>query len=102
MRRDVFLGDKIISGRVVSHEETYTIDAYKSECVTSQQLDKSGYDFVGILVILDNGESWFSGYEMKQENVEDKTDTNATAWYVSSGIIAGINYIKENNNKGIK
>ena len=133
--RDVFLGDICLHGRVVSHEETYTLDAYLQsvgvkankiqflyECspigemsrikypfgstytaraATTELKPHAGYDLVGTLVTFRDGSNWFYGYRMMQATVPDHARTNATAWYVSAGVLAGISLIQNNPGLGI-
>ena len=135
LQRDVFLGGKMVKGRLVAHEETFTMAYYLKttygndhakvqflyeaspigvmsrmrypfgydyieRCVTFEV--EEGYDLVGTLVVLDDGSAWFTGQQM--ENADARrflAETNATAWYVSAGVLAAIEWIKADPNRGI-
>ena len=133
--RDVFLGDTCLHGRVVSHEETYTINeylknqgvlaekiqflyecspvgelsrikfpfgsTYTSKAATSELNPNAGFDLVAALVLFADGSNWFYGYRMTQDSIKHTADTNATAWFVSAGVLAGIHLIRSNPDLGI-
>lgn len=132
--RDVFLGDVCIHGRVVSHEETYTINHYLtrqgacpekiqfiyecspvgeqsrikfpfgsvhvSQAATSELNETAGFDLVGALVVFEDGSNWFYGYQMTQDSIKSVHTTNATAWFVTAGVLTGIQLIKANPDLG--
>lgn len=63
---------------------------------------EEGYDLVGTLVVLDDGSASFTGQHM--ENADARrflAETNATAWYVSAGVLAAIEWIEAEPNRGI-
>lgn len=61
-----------------------------------------GYDMVGTLVILDDGRAWFAGHKMHNAEARGFFDlTNATAWYVSAGVLAAIDWVRHNRDRGI-
>lgn len=124
-----------IHGRIVSHEETFTMkhylekmynkkckiqfvyecsplgelsrtkwkfgEDYQSKCAV-EELDQNGYDLVGTLVVLKDKSNWFSGYRMHQDEARNAfRRTNATAWYVSASVLAAIEWVKNNPNRGV-
>lgn len=135
LQRDVFLDDVVIKGRLVPHEETFTMAyclertyansqasvqflyeaspigvfsrmrypfgyEYTERCVTNEV--DTGYDLVGTLIVLDDGQNWFTGYRM--ENAVARrffTDSNATAWYVSAGVLAAVDWIRAQPDRGV-
>jgi homospermidine synthase len=135
LQRDVFLDDVVVKGRLVPHEETFTMAyclektygntqasvqflyeaspigvysrmnypfgyEYTERCVTDEV--ERGYDLVGTLIVLDDGRNWFTGYRM--ENAVSRRffeNSNATAWYVSAGVLAAVDWIRAEPNRGI-
>ena len=131
MARDLRLRDHLVHGRVVAHEETYTIADYLLRkyqrhpevqfiyecspigemsririplgvpytplCVSSEADTDHGSDLVGTLILLKDGRAWSTGFDCTQFELADsiKTFSNATAWYVSCGILASILFIRE-------
>lgn len=131
MARDLRLHDHVVHGRVVAHEETYTLadyllrnyqrhpevqfiyecspigemsririplgTPYASVCVSSEADGDHGSDLVGTLILLKDGRAWSTGFDCNQFELADsvKRFTNATAWYVSCGILASILFIRE-------
>ena len=129
--RDLRLRDHVVHGRVVAHEETYTLAdyllrkyqrhpevqfiyecspigeisririplgvPYTSVCVSSEADSDHGSDLVGTLIVARDGRAWSTGFDCKQFELADsiKSFTNATAWYVSCGILASILFIRE-------
>jgi homospermidine synthase len=133
--KDFFLDEKVIHGRIVGHEETFSMqyhlltqfgkrckiqfvyecspigeqsritwkfgEPYQPKCAT-HELDQAGKDLVGTLVILEDGSNWFTGYEMTQKEAVDQfSHSNATAWYVSASVLAGVKWIENNRSRGI-
>ena len=57
---------------------------------------------VGTLVILDDGKNWFVGHKMDQDTaIKFAPMSNATAWYVSAGVLSAIDWIKQNESCGV-
>lgn len=125
-----------IHGRVVSHEETFTMkhyletvynkkckiqflyecspvgelsrtkwkfgDNYQSRCAVEELDRENGFDIVGTLVVLKDKSNWFCGYKMyQQEAAKMFKQSNATAWYVSASVLAAIDWLKQNTNRGV-
>jgi len=136
MQRDVFMDNLMIKGRMVSHEETYTMAYYMAkefgnrDCVVqflyeaspigimsrmrfpfgfkyeertvSQEEVDTGFDLVGTLIVCDDGKNWFTGHQMQQETaIQFAPQSNATAWYVSAGVLSGVRWIQKNPNWGV-
>lgn len=135
LQRDVFLDDVIIKGRLVPHEETFTMAYYLErrfgnrsasvqflyeaspigvysrmrypfgydylERTATHELER-GYDLVGTLIVLDDGSNWFTGHRMENDVARRYyADTNATAWYVSAGVLAAVEWIRAEPERGI-
>lgn len=131
MVRDIRLSDTLVHGRVVSHEETYSIadyclrkykkhpevqfiyecspigevsrvkiplgTPYTSRCVSTEADQEYGSDLVGTLIQLKNGKAWSTYFDCTQKELNSsiKKFTNATAWYVSCGVLASILFLRE-------
>lgn len=131
MARDLRLHDHVVHGRVVAHEETYTIAdyllrryqrhpevqfiyecspigemsririplgvPYTPVCVCTEADTDHGSDLVGTLIVARDGRAWSTGFDCSQFELADsiKQFSNATAWYVSCGILASILFIRE-------
>ena len=131
MARDLRLRDHVVHGRVVAHEETYTLADYllrnyqrhpevqfiyecspigeisririplgspcASVCVSREADADHGSDLVGTLILLKDGRAWSTGFDCTQFELAEsiKSFSNATAWYVSCGILASILFIRE-------
>jgi homospermidine synthase len=136
MARDLRLRDHLVHGRVVAHEETYTLadyllrkyqrhpqvqfiyecspigemsrmrmalgSPYTPICVSSEADAENGSDLVGTLILLKDGRAWSTGFDCSQFELADsiKSFSNATAWYVSCGILASILFIREFPSQG--
>jgi homospermidine synthase len=136
MNRDITLNDVIVHGRVVSHEETYSIADYCHRrwgchpevqfiyecspigevsrikyplgtgavpvCVSTEADPDFGSDLVGTLIILKDGRAWSTYFDCAQDDIttELKEFTNATAWYVSCGVLSSILFIREHPQEG--
>lgn len=73
---------------------------YVERCATHELA--GGYDLVGTLVVLEDGNNWFVAHRMDNDvALRQFADTNATAWYVSAGVLAAVRWIKEAPNRGI-
>ncbi|MGV3592254.1 MAG: saccharopine dehydrogenase NADP-binding domain-containing protein [Gammaproteobacteria bacterium] len=73
---------------------------YSERCVVDEV--ERGYDLVGTLIRLDDGRAWFTGHRM--DNAEARgffAETNGTAWYVSAGVLAAIDWVKDNRERGV-
>ncbi|GDY11947.1 hypothetical protein LBMAG53_08250 [Planctomycetota bacterium] len=131
MARDLRLRNHVVHGRLVAHEETYTIADYLLReyqrhpevqfiyecspigemsrikiplgspcarvCVSDEADSAHGSDLVGTLIVLKDGRAWSTGFDCTQIELaeEIKAFSNATAWYVSSGILASILFMRE-------
>jgi homospermidine synthase len=136
MVRDIRLNDTIVHGRVVSHEETYSLADYclrKTQkhpevqfiyecspigevarvtyplgpnytpvCVSTHADFDQGSDLVGTLIIMKDGRSWSTYYNCMQSELPNniKMFTNATAWYVSCGVLSSILFLREFPSQG--
>ncbi len=136
MARDLRLADHIVHGRVVAHEETYTIAdylvrrhrrhpevqfiyecspigevsririplgvPYVSTCVSQEADPGHGSDLVGTLIVRRDGRAWSTGFDCTQAELDPAllAFTNATAWYVSCGILSAILFIREFPDQG--
>lgn len=131
MARDLQLADHLLHGRVVAHEETYSIADYLQRrhgrhpeiqflyecspigeisrirlplgapytpvCVATEADPAHGSDLVGTLIVLRDGRAWSTGFDCRQDDLDPalRPFTNATAWYVSCGILAALLLIRE-------
>jgi homospermidine synthase len=76
-------------------------DYVERAVVDEVDLDR-GYNMVGTLVILDDGRAWFTGHKMQNSEARRFFDlTNATAWYVSAAVLAAIEWVEKNRDRGI-
>jgi homospermidine synthase len=136
LQRDVFLDDMSVKGRMVSHEETFTMahwldraggnrDAvvqflYEAspvglisrirhpfgsnyvERIVTTEVD-CGFDLVAALVVLKDGANWYCGHRMTNPEAHAYfTETNATAWFVSASVLAAIDWVRANPDRGIR
>ncbi len=136
LQRDLFLDDTAVKGRIVSHEETFTMahwldrvggnrgatvqflyeaspvglwsrvhhpfgSNYVERIVTSEV--DCGFDLVAALVVLKDGANWYCGHRMTNDEAHGFfAETNATAWFVSAGVLAAIDWIREHPDRGIR
>lgn len=134
--KQIVLDHVTIHGRIVSHEETFSMqhylksrfnknckiqfiyecspvgelsrtkwkfgEDYQPKCATHELDADYGFDLVGTIVVLKDKSNWFSGYSMNQKEAANAFQhTNATAWYVSASVLAAIDWLKENPDRGL-
>lgn len=71
-------------------------------CVSTEADLDCGSDLVGTLIQLKDGRAWSTYFDCAQTDlsVELKRFTNATAWYVSCGVLSSILLLREFPNEG--
>ncbi len=73
---------------------------YVERTVTTEV--EEGADLVGTLIVLDDGPAWFTGQGITNADATRfLTETNATAWFVSAGVLAAVEWIKSAPDRGI-
>jgi homospermidine synthase len=71
-------------------------------CVSTEADGACGSDLVGTLIQLKDGRAWSTSFDCAQTDLapELKKFTNATAWYVSCGVLSSILFLREFPNEG--